>query len=220
MSTALRSDVRRHLSRAARIIVLPFERMKQPGATSHSKDDSDSEVENNVFSQMGLEPILHPSDAQNRAASPFPCDSFSAPSIKKPSSVKLSTMFLRTDCILPEGMGLVQRRFGEKWMSVENMTSATLDARVRNAGWHFMWLHTAHTRVGIGRTAESATNKAMTLALGQTEGRFNAAELSLVKVSRYPGFHVARATLRTRQIQQNASLGLIDEMVLRQLPAR
>ena len=134
--------------------------------------------------------------------------------------MKLSAMFLRTDCLLPDGMGLIQRQFGEKWMSVENAKAATLDVRIRNAGWHFMCLQTAHSRVGIGRTAESATNKAMALALKQTEGRFNAAELGLVKVTRYPGFHVARATLHTRQIQQHASLGLVDEMVLRQLPAR
>jgi hypothetical protein len=220
MSAALRSDVKRHLSRAARIIVLPFERVKQPDATSYSKDDSDSEVESNLFSQMGLEPLLHPSCVQNRATSPFPCDSFSAPSIKKASGMKPDAMFLRTDCILPEGMGLVQRRFGEKWTSVENVTSATLDARVRNAGWHFMCLQTAHSRLGIGRTAESATSSAMARALKQTDGRFNAAELGLAKVTRYPGFHVARATLHTRQIQQHASLGLVDEMALRQLPAQ
>jgi hypothetical protein len=129
-------------------------------------------------------------------------------------------MFLRTDCVLPDGMELAQRRFGEKWMSVENATAATLDVRIRNAGWHFMFLQTAHSRLGIGRTAKSATAKAMALALKQTEGRFNAAELGLVKVMRYPGFHVARATLHTRQIQQHASLGLVDEMVLRQLPVR
>ncbi|HTF68200.1 MAG TPA: hypothetical protein VK638_36530 [Edaphobacter sp.] len=134
--------------------------------------------------------------------------------------VKLNAMFLRTDCILPDGMELIQRRFGEKWMFVENTTAATLDVRVRNAGWHFMSLQTAHSRLGIGRTAESATRKAMALALKQTEGRFNAAELGLVKVTRYLGFHVARATLHTRQIQQHASLGLVDEMVLRQLPVR
>jgi hypothetical protein len=134
--------------------------------------------------------------------------------------MKLSAMFLRTDCLLPAGMGLIQKQFGEKWMAVENATAATLDVRIRNAGWHFMCLQTAHSRVGIGRTAESATSKAMALALKQTEGRFNAAELCLVKVTRYPGFHVARATLHTRQIQQHASLGLVDEMVLRQLPAR
>jgi hypothetical protein len=129
-------------------------------------------------------------------------------------------MFLRTDCLLPDGMGLIQKQFGEKWMAVENATAATLDVRIRNAGWHFMCLQTAHSRVGIGRTAESATSKAMALALKQTEVRFNAAELGLVKVTRYPGFHVARATLHTRQIQQHASLGLVDEMVLRQLPVR
>ncbi len=134
--------------------------------------------------------------------------------------VKLNAMFLRTDCILPDGMELIQTRFGENWMSVGNATAATLDTRVRNAGWHFMWMQTAHSRIGIGRTAESATSKAIALALKQTEGRLNAAELGLVKVTKYPGFHVARATLHTRQIQQHASLGLVDEMVLRQLPAR
>jgi hypothetical protein len=219
MSAALGSDVKGHLFRGARRMVLPFKHVNQPDATSYSNIDSGSEVESNVFSQMGLEPI-HPSCVQNRATTPFPGDSFSAPSIKKPSGVKLSAMFLRTDCILPEGMGLVQRRFGEKWMSVDNVTSATLDARVRNAGWHFMYLQIAHSHIGIGRTAESATSKAMALALKQTDGRFNAAELGLVKVTRYPGFHVARATLHTRQIQQHASLGLVDQMVLGQLPAK
>jgi hypothetical protein len=48
--------------------------------------------------------------------------------------VKLSSMFLRTGCVLPEGMELIQRRFGEKWMSVENATAATLDVRIRNGG--------------------------------------------------------------------------------------
>jgi hypothetical protein len=129
-------------------------------------------------------------------------------------------MFLRTGCILPAGMELMQTRFDEKWMSVENATAATLDAQVRSMGWHFMFLQTAHSRVGVERTAELATSKAMVRALKQTEDRFNAAELGLVKVTRYPGFHIARATLHTRQIQQSASLGLVDEMILRQLQAQ
>jgi hypothetical protein len=129
-------------------------------------------------------------------------------------------MFLRTGCILPAGMELVQTRFDEKWLSVENATAATLDAQVRSMGWHFMFLQSAHSRVGVERTAELATSKAMVRALKQTEDRFNAAELGLVKVTRYPGFHIARATLHTRQIQQSASLGLVDEMILRQLQAQ
>jgi hypothetical protein len=131
--------------------------------------------------------------------------------------VKLSAMFLRVGCILPIGMQLAQTRFDDQWMSVENATAATLDAQIRNAGWHLMFLQTAHSRVGIGRTPESATSKATGLALGQTELRFNAAELGPVTMARYPGFCVAKATLHTRQIQQHASLGLVDEMILRQL---
>jgi hypothetical protein len=41
--------------------------------------------------------------------------------------VKLNAMFLPTGCILPDGMGLIQTRFGENGMSVENATAATLD---------------------------------------------------------------------------------------------
>ena len=134
--------------------------------------------------------------------------------------MKLGAMFLRTGCVLPDGLDLTQTRFSEKWMLVENATAATLDIRIRNAGWHFMFLLAAHSRVGIGWTAESATTRAMTLALKETEGRFNAAELGVVEVSRYPGFYVARATLYTRQIQQHASLGVVDEMVLHRLPVR
>ena len=134
--------------------------------------------------------------------------------------MQLSAMFLRTGCLLPDGMELIQTKFDEKWKSIENATAATLDTRIRNAGWHFMFLQAMQSCYGVGRTAESATNKAMALALKQTEVRFNAAELGFVKVTKYPGFHVARATLHSRQIQQGASLGLVDEMVLRQLPAQ
>jgi hypothetical protein len=95
-----------------------------------------------------------------------------------------------------------------------------LDVRVRKAGWHFMWLEDAYSRHGFGRTAESAISKAITLALNEVKVRFNAAELGSVSVSRYPGFQVAKVTLHARQIQQQASLGLVDEINIRQLPAR
>ena len=34
--------------------------------------------------------------------------------------MQLSAMFLRADCILPDAMELVQTRFDETWMSIEN----------------------------------------------------------------------------------------------------
>jgi len=130
--------------------------------------------------------------------------------------VKQYAIFLRTGCSLPGGLALIQEPFCETWMSVENMTAAALDTKVRSADWHFMWLTEVHSCLGIGQTAESACNKAITLALNKVPRRFNTAELSLLKITKYPGFHVARVMFQTRQIQQHASLGLVDEMTLRE----
>jgi len=129
-------------------------------------------------------------------------------------------MFLRSGCMLPDGLDLRQEQFCEMWMSVEDTMSTALDKKVRNAGWHFIWLEDVYSRFGIGRTATSAIGKAISLALNQIKGRFNAAEIDSVSVSRYPGFQVAKITLHARHIQQQASLSLIDEMTIRQLAAR
>ena len=104
-------------------------------------------------------------------------------------------------------------------MSVEDITAAALDTKVRSAGWHFMWLMEAHSCLGVGRTAESARGCAITLALSKVKQSFNAAELGLVKFTKYPGFQVARIILHTRQIQQHGSLGLGERFVLREIPA-
>jgi hypothetical protein len=91
--------------------------------------------------------------------------------------------------------------------------------KVRNAGWHFMWLEDAYARFGVGRTATSAIDKAIASALDRIKDRFNAAELESVSVSKYPGFWVAKITLYARQIQHQASLSLVDGMTIRQLAA-
>ena len=62
-------------------------------------------------------------------------------------------------------------------MLVTYTIAAALDVNIRNVGWHFMWFAGSYSRLGAGRTAESAIGKAITLALNQVNGRFNAAEL-------------------------------------------
>jgi hypothetical protein len=129
-------------------------------------------------------------------------------------------MFLRTGCTLPDGIDLRQEQFCEKWMSVEDTTAAALDVKIRNAGWHFMWLQDTHSRFAVGRTAESAIGKAIAFALNQVNGRFNAAELNSINVREFPGFEIAKVTLHARQIQQAASFGFVDDMTSRQAPAQ
>jgi hypothetical protein len=126
-------------------------------------------------------------------------------------------MFLRAGCVLPDGLDLIQEQFCGTWMSVRGTMAAALDLKVRNAGWHFMWLEDAYARFGVGRTATAAIDQAITRALDRIKDRFNAAELQSVSVSKYLGFRVAKITLYARQIQLQTSLSLVDEMTIRQL---
>jgi hypothetical protein len=128
-------------------------------------------------------------------------------------------MFLRAGCVLPDGLDLTQEQFCGTWMSVKDTMAPALDVKVRNAGWHFMWLEDVYARFGVGRTATSATDKAIARALDRIKDRFNAAELDSVSVSKFLGFRVAKIKLHSRQIQQQASLSLVDEMTIRQLVA-
>ena len=111
-------------------------------------------------------------------------------------------ILLRVGCALPDRLHLKLQPFGKSWMSVENAAPAQLDLAVRDKGWRFMWIESAFSRLGFGRTDESATSRAVTRALAQVKTNFNAAELSSVHVARYPGLRIAKATLYTRQIQQ------------------
>ncbi len=127
------------------------------------------------------------------------------------------TMFLRAGCVLPDGLDLIQEQFCGTWMSVKDTMAAALDLKVRNAGWHFMWLEDAYARFGVGRTATAAIDQAIARALDRIKDRFNAAELDSVSVSKYLGFRVAKIKLYARQIQLQTSLSLVDEMTFRQL---
>jgi hypothetical protein len=129
--------------------------------------------------------------------------------------MKPYSVFLRTECTLPDGIDLVQEQFGEKWMSVADMKAAALDVIIRNAGWHFMWLDGPCSRLSAGRTAESAVGKAIVRALNQVKSRFNAAELDSINVRKYLGFVVAKVTLHARHIQQTATLGPVQETTIR-----
>lgn len=131
--------------------------------------------------------------------------------------MKPGTIFLRAGCRLPDGLGLKQEQLGDSWMSADNMASTALDAAVRGAGWHFMWLAAPCSRRGFGRTEESATKHAIIHALSRIRARFNAAELESIQIARYPRFWIAKATVSTRHVQQAASLSIVDEMSIRQL---
>jgi hypothetical protein len=128
-------------------------------------------------------------------------------------------MFLRTACLLPRGLDLTQKHFSEGWLSVEETTSAALDAKVRDAGWNFMWLKDVCSGIAVARTESMATAKAFSRALNSVKRAFNAAEFDALKVSKYPGFYVVKVTLYAHHIQQEPFLSLADDLPNRQFAA-
>ena len=103
-------------------------------------------------------------------------------------------------------VALRQERFCLGWMLVKGFAALTLDAKIRTAGWHFMWMVACSVRHGCGRTREGVFHHTLEHALKITPSQFNSSELNSYKVKRYLGFYLARVTLQPRQIQQQATL--------------
>ena len=110
------------------------------------------------------------------------------------------SMFFRCRCLLPGGFRLKQERFNKGWMLAGDISIAGLDATLRRSGWHFRSFHFHCSRLGCGRTEESAVSHATTRALSHIADQFNVAEVDRVQISGYPGFRIARVTARACQI--------------------
>lgn len=88
--------------------------------------------------------------------------------------------------------------------------SRALDAKTRDAGWHFMWTVGSFCRRGCGWTEDKAAYQALKRerALNKTSEQFSASELDSIVVKKYPGFFLAKAILHPRLIQQLTSLDM------------
>lgn len=120
--------------------------------------------------------------------------------------MKINTVFLRDECILPSQFDLLQEPLSHGWAEAIGTEASELDAAIRDVGWHFMWIVNAHSSFAFGKTAKTAIHRALARALPAVRRRFNAAELNSLHVMNLPGFRIARVTVQARQIQSQASL--------------
>jgi hypothetical protein len=125
--------------------------------------------------------------------------------------VKLRSVFLREECVLPKRLDPLREPIADGWMRVEEIPAPVFDTMIRQAGWHFMWIQCPSTRRGFGTTPEGATRRALDGALRGVSQRFNAAELDSFQLAKYPGFYIANVRLQARQIQEHTSLDNVDE---------
>lgn len=124
--------------------------------------------------------------------------------------MKLHAIFLREGCTLPDRFALQQEWFCQDWMLVEGLAAVTLDAKIRSAGWHFVWILGPNARRGCGRTREGAIHRALERALKLTARQFNASELDSFLVKKYPGFYMAKVILHPRRIQRQTLLDIAN----------
>ena len=134
--------------------------------------------------------------------------------------MNLHSVFLRSGCVLPDRLDPCRQPIGEGWSVVEEIPALVFDTMIRQAGWHFMWLHETCSRRGFGLTEEAAIRRALSRALNGVSKRFNAAELDSVQVTQYPGFQIANVTVQTLQIQRHASLKIAAVQHPLPVPAR
>jgi hypothetical protein len=128
-------------------------------------------------------------------------------------------MFLRAGIVLPNPFDLRQVPFCAGWTEATDNLVGELDARVRKAGWHFVWIEGSHSSRSFGRSPETAIHWALVRALKKVKGRFNAAELGSFELTSLPGFQMAKVTIHARQIQEETSLDRPEKRLLHPVPA-
>jgi hypothetical protein len=133
--------------------------------------------------------------------------------------VNLHTVFLREECILPDQFDLRTKPFCKGWTEVVGVLASGLDASIRSAGWHFMWMTDSQSSRGFGGSPDIAIHRALVNALKRVNGRFNAAELGSLQNTNILGLEIAGVTIHTRQVQKRSSLALAAESRLHEVLA-
>ncbi len=134
--------------------------------------------------------------------------------------MRLHSVFLRNDCILPDPLNPLRIPFGNEWMQVEEIPAPVFDTMIRQAGWHFIWMSGSCSRNGYARTRDRAIEIAVDRALDAIPKQSNAADFDSFRVSKYLGFFIANVTVFRRRIQQRCVLEAGGKPHLRALHAR
>jgi hypothetical protein len=227
MSLIEKSDGKNHISARFHKLVYLDRSKSLPDATGISGPDPGPDGADVTKSDMPGPSLLQPSPSEfakdflaehsfSRTAGlsanhPVGAASSQAPATsKKCATVKLHSVFLRKGCILPNRVDPLQESVDDQWTMVEEIASPVFDAKIRQAGWHFMWVNGCSARRGFGTTRENATSRALIRALKGVARRFNAAELDAVQVAKYPGFYIAKVAVQPRQIQHHTAMEMAD----------
>jgi hypothetical protein len=120
---------------------------------------------------------------------------------------KPESIFIRDPFVSPPGVS-VETHTGEHdgWLEVSQKEQLSLDLKIRDAGWHFMWLTGPISRRGFGWSFAAARSHSIRRSLSVVNPFYNVAEIGKANGFSALGLHISRVTLHARQIQAGAEL--------------
>ena len=121
-------------------------------------------------------------------------------------TISESTLLLRANIALPDGLGLATDEFREGWNVARMVNAQRLEEKIRTRGWNFVRIPDESLRSGVGDTSQEAIASALKLALRRISANFNAAEVEHIELTQYPWFFLARVRVFPFRIQQGAAL--------------
>ena len=120
--------------------------------------------------------------------------------------MRLHSVLLREDCMLPKSLDPLRHACGQHWTCVQDVPSSVFDTMIRQAGWNYIWMVGCCSRRACARRQEAAIEKALARALGAVNRQSNAAEFDSVLVARFLVFHIANVTVQRLRIQESSTL--------------
>jgi hypothetical protein len=118
---------------------------------------------------------------------------------------KPESSFIRDPFVNPPGV-TVETTAGQHdgWLEVSQKEQLSLDLKIRDAGWHFIWLTGPITRCGFGWSFAAARSHSVRRSLSVVKAFYNMAEVGKANDFAAFGLHISRVTLHARQIQAGA----------------
>jgi hypothetical protein len=107
-------------------------------------------------------------------------------------TISESTLLLRANIELPDGLGLATDEFREGWNVARMVNAQRLEEKIRTRGWNFVRIPDESLRSGVGDTSDDAIAGALKLALRRISAHINAAEVAQIELTEYPWFILAR----------------------------
>jgi len=121
-------------------------------------------------------------------------------------NVMEKSILLRQKAQIPSGIAMHTEVFSEGWDLAQSLDASELETSTNTHGWHFIRIAGGFVQCGVGQTSQEATTSALRLSLTHVGEHFNAIEVALIEITRYPWFFLARVQIASLRIQQSAVL--------------